>query len=257
MAMKYVNYLHFALALSLVSLLSACGGNVKKTTTSASAPAPGLVSTQEFIPVPKVDKEGNAIPYEARPNPYLQQKGRIKKESVDKFVNAKRALKFKQEAQAEKMLLDLTEADKNLSGPWVALGDIAIDRKNYDQAIEYFNKAIALNRHNMNAYMRLALALRLKGDFLRAQNVYADALRVWPDSPEAHLNLAVLYDVYLNHPLRAQKHMEAYQFLTAGQNKEVAGWLNEVQKRTSVPVSLDVSAPKAISKPLDFSGGNK
>lgn len=255
--MKYVNFPGFILAVSLASLLSACGGNVKKAAITETVAEVGLVSTQEFIPVPKVDKEGVALVYEAKPNPYLQQKGRINKESVDQFVNAKRALKFKQEVQAEKMLMNLTESDKTLSGPWVVLGDIASDRKDYAKAIECYGKAIVINKYNMNAYMRLALAQRLKGDFLRAQNTYAAALAVWPDSPEAHLNLAVLYDVYLNHPLRAQKHMEAHQFLTAGQNKEVAIWLNEIQKRTLVPVSLDVNPPKAVSKPLDFNGGNK
>jgi tetratricopeptide (TPR) repeat protein len=257
MAMKYVNFSSLILVALLTSFLSACGGNVKKSVATVTDPEVGLVSTQEFIPAPKVDKDGAPLPYEAKPNPYLQQKGRINKESVDKFVNAKRALKFKQDLQAEKMLLELTESDRTLSGPWVVLGDIATDRKDYAKAIEYYAQAIKLNRNNMNAYMRLALAQRLKGDFLRAQNTYAEALMIWPDSPEAHLNLAVLYDVYLNHPLRAQKHMEAHQFLTAGQSKEVAGWLSEIQKRTLVPVSLDVNPPKAVSKPLDFNGGNK
>lgn len=243
--------------MSLAFFLSACGGNVKKSAAAVTAPEAALVSTQEFIPAPKMDKAGASIPYEAKPNPYLQQKGRINKESVDKFVSAKRALKFKQDVQAEKMLLDLTESDKSLSGPWVVLGDIATDRKDYVKAIDYYAQAIELNKNNMNAYVRLALAQRLKGDFLRAQNTYAAALAVWPDSPEAHLNLAVLYDVYLNHPLRAQKHMEAYQFLTSGQNKEVAGWLNEIQKRTLIPVSLDINPPKAMSKPLGSNGNNE
>lgn len=248
--MKYVNFFHLIL-ISLVTLLVACGGNTKKTAAVVNEAKPELASTQEFIPVPKVDKEGNAIPYEAKPNPYLLQKGRIDKESISKFVEAKRALKFKQDAQAERMLLDLTKSDKTLSGPWVLLGDIASDKKDFPKAIEYYNQAILVNPGNLNAYMHLAMTQRLSGDYLRAQNTYAKALTAWPDSPEAHLNLAVLYDIYLNHPLRAQKHMEAYQFLTAGRNKEVANWLNEIQKRTQVPVTLNVEPPKAFSKPLN------
>lgn len=255
--MKYVNFSKLFWQITLVTLVVGCGGNAKKSIGSVPPEVVGLVSTQEYIPVPKLDKSGSALPYEAKPNPYIQQKGRINKESVDKFINAKRALKFKQNLQAEKMLLELTQSDRNLSGPWVVLGDIETDRKDFVKAVSYYQRATEINRSNMNAYMHMALAQRLQGDFLRAQNTYAHALAIWPDSPEAHLNLAVLYDLYLNHPLRAQKHIEAYQYLTAGQNKEVAKWLNEIQKRTLVPASLDVEPPKAISKPLDFSGGSK
>ena len=77
-----------------------------------------------------------------------------------------------------------------------------------------YEEAIRINKDNVNAYLRLALAQRELGEFILAQNTYSEALAIWPDFPEAHLNLSILYDLYLNHPIRAQEHMEAYQFLT-------------------------------------------
>lgn len=250
--MKYVNYC--VKAVFLIGFLGALGCATTSQNTKldfiGSNKDASLASTLEYLPVPKLDDSGAALPYEPTANPYLLQKGKIKKESVVKYIDAKRAIKQKQYSQAEKLLQELTVEDKSLSGPWIALGDIAVEQKKYSQAADNYIAAIGINEKNINAYMRLAQTQRMQGNFLNAQNTYAKALALWPDFPEAHLNLAVLYDVYLNHPLRAQKHMEAYQFLTHGENKDVAKWLVEIQQRTGVAVSLTVEKKKAESKPL-------
>jgi tetratricopeptide (TPR) repeat protein len=246
--MKYANVFAGLLAIGSLVITAGCGSTGK--TKQAPVEKASLVSTQEYIPVPKTDDAGAFLPYEAMPNPYLAQKGKVRKESIAKYIDAKRALKQKNYAHAEKLFKELTVEDKSLSGSWVGLGDVAIEQKAYDQAVAHFTRAIELNPKNVNAYMHLAQAQRLQGNFLGAQNTYAKALAMWPDFPEAHLNLAVLYDIYLNHPLRAQKHMEAYQYLTGGENRQVAKWLAEIQQRTGVPISLVVEKKKAESKPL-------
>jgi tetratricopeptide (TPR) repeat protein len=250
MAMKYVNFIAKVLLLSGLVIAAGCATTSGKAKLATADVKATLASTQEYIPVPKTDDTGAFLPYEASPNPYLAQKGKVRKESIAKYIDAKRALKQKNYGHAEKLFKELTTEDKNLSGSWVGLGDVAVEQKKYDQAIASFTKAIELNAKNINAYMRLAQAQRLQGNFLNAQNTYAKALALWPDFPEAHLNLAVLYDIYLNHPLRAQKHMEAYQYLTGGENKQVAKWLAEIQQRTGVPISLVIEKKKAESKPL-------
>ncbi|MGM8227157.1 tetratricopeptide repeat protein [Cellvibrio sp. ARAG 10.3] len=250
--MKYVNVIAYTLLAGSILIGAGCA------TTSGSKiglvvdknQEATLVSTLEYLPVPKTDDAGAYLPYEPSENPYLAQRGKIKQESIVKYIDAKRALKQKNYRHAEQLFKTLSEEDKNLSGPWIGLGDVALEQKQYDQAVTHYAKAIELNSKNVNAYMRLAKAQRLQGNFLHAQNTYAKSLALWPDFPEAHLNLAVLYDIYLNHPLRAQKHMEAYQFLTNGENKDVARWLAEIQQRTGVPISLVVEKQKAESKPL-------
>lgn len=250
--MKYVNFIAQIVLLTGFLGIAGCATtsqhskiNLVDKTAEAS-----LVSTAEYLPVPQADDTGASLPYEPVENPYVAQKGKIRKESIVKYIEAKRALKQKQYEPAAKLLQELTIEDKELSGPWIGLGDIATEQKNYDQAVAHYFKAIELNGKNVNAYMRLAQVQRMQGNFLHAQNTYAKALALWPDFPEAHLNLAVLYDVYLNHPLRAQKHMEAYQFLTGGENKNVAKWLVEIQQRTGVAPGLVVEKHKAESKPL-------
>lgn len=248
--MKYGNQGMKLAVILLALVVVGCGGNTKKMPLNNTVESMGLASTQEFIPVPKADGNGGFLPYESTPNPYLAQRGRIKPESIAKYIDGTRALKQKNYAHAEKMFSQLAESDKNLSGSWVGLGDVATEQADFVKAVGHYRQALVVNPKNMSAYLRLAHTQRLSGDFLGSQNTYARALAIWPDCPEAHLNLAILYDVYLNHPLRAQKHMEAYQFLTGAKNNTVAKWLSEIQQRTGVPVSLVVEKKKAVSTPL-------
>lgn len=212
-----------------------------------------LVATDPYLPVREQGDEGQWLPYEPRENPYTTQRGRVDKDSVTRFIEARRAFKAKQWERAETLLQELAQSDEELSGPWVMLGDIASEKGEHQQALDAYVKAIAINGDNVNAYLRLALTQRKMGRYLHAQNTYAAVLKLWPDYPEAHLNLAVLYDIYLNHPLRAQKHMEAYQFLTDGENTQVAAWLKEIRSRTGIAPGFGVSSEgsEAISYRAD------
>ena len=226
------------LSLGLIFLLAlgGCGG-VKPTLVVEEKPS--LIATLETIPVQRFDEQTKeALPYEASPNPYLLLKGRIKKESVASYIQARRLVNAKKWAEADKVLAALVESDDSLSGPWVMRGDIAREQQHYEQAEAFYRQALVVNQDNVNAYLSLALAQRQQGRYLAAQNTLARALLLWPDFPEAHLNIGIVYDVYLNMPLRAQKHMEAYQFLTNGEDSKAAKWLAEVKSRTGIPTDL-------------------
>lgn len=233
--MRYVNPLLGGTLWGTLLFLVGCatGGDRLNLITDASQ-KPDLLSTVQYIPEQKIDPELGVMPYEAGENPYLSQRGRVRRESVLSFMEARRAYNAGNHAQAQTMLNELAEQDRSLSGPWVMLGDIHRNRGQYEQATQHYVSAIEINRLNVNAYLRLAKTQRLQGHFLHAQNTYAKVLSIWPDFPEAHLNLAILYDVYLNHPLRAQQHMEAYQYLTGANNKTVTEWLTEIQQRTGI-----------------------
>lgn len=223
--------------LLLILFLGACGGQQVKSSSKQADKPEELLATLEFLPVPVKGDDGNYLPYEAVANPYLTR-GRIKKNSVEIFIEARKAYKSEEYDKAEKLLHELTKADDSISGPWVMLGDIALQRGNRTLAGTHFEQALKINRDNINAWLRLAYVQRLQGEYIAAQNTYVGALQVWRDCPEAHLNLAVLYDLYLNLPIRAQKHMEAYLYLNNEQDQRAVGWLNELQARTGVALSL-------------------
>lgn len=235
---------YFCKALKVIPLIAivfviGCGSSGVKNNVGDGKVEPQLLDTTPYLPVRTFDKKLEAYkPYEARQNPYLALKGRIDRDVVTKFIQARRLLRAKNTTKAKVTLGEITAMDKSLSGPWVMRGDIAVTEDKHKDAIALYKKAIQTNKSNVNAYLKLAKSQRVLGQFVPAQNTYAQALSLWPDFPEAHLNLGVLYDVYLNHPLRAQKHMQAYQFLTDGKNKQVIAWIGEIQQRTGVKTSL-------------------
>lgn len=221
------------------ALLFGCGSTSQKDQVADAVVAPELVETGQFLPKQEYDdKISSYIPYEAKENPYLSLSGRIKKEAVTKFIEARRAFKKKQYDQVDLLLNEVVAIEPGLSGPWVMRGNIALDNDDLEAAKVHFGKAIEINEKNINAYLPLAKIQRELGQFIEAQNTYAKALSVWPDFPEAHLNLGILYDLYLNKPAQAQKHMEAYVFLVKEPTQKVSVWLNEIRQRTGLEPSF-------------------
>jgi len=246
-------------------LLTGCGGNTKEDVAAPTGTpkkvvqqvpdGTRVVSTKQYLPTDSFDKEGVKLPYARAINPYTLSTDIIEKPSIDMYISARRAFKAKQYDKAESVLNKLVQQDKTLSGPWVLLGDVSRLKKMPVKAEKLYQKAIVINKANVNAYLRLALVLREQGEFVRSQNTYAEVLSIWKDFPEAHLNLAILYDLYMNKPLLAQQHMEAYQFLNSKKSSKVAEWLTEIRRRTGVSYSIE--AGKSGSKPLSVAEGKK
>lgn len=263
MAMKYAKAVRLsALIVTFVSLIGCAtqqssASQKGKVATAKSEKAESKVEqvkavlqdSEQYIPVQAYDENGNKISYIAMTNPYIQQEGVIEKGSVARFITARRAFKSGDLALAKKTLLTLTSEDNSLAGPWVMLGHIDKLQNKYEDAEKSYVKAIEINPLNVNAHTSLAYMQRLQGKFRQAQNSYVDALRIWKDFPEAHLNLAILYDVYLNDSVNAQKHMEAYQFLTNSKNDKVALWAAEIQQRTGIQKSfIDTHTQSTVVK---------
>jgi tetratricopeptide (TPR) repeat protein len=253
-----------ATALLLASVMvSGCGtleavkqgvasAKTQKSVETASAqpvPAGAVVETiQAPLPRQDYDATGAKIAYIPQPNPYTTSSVKVPAEARSAFVVASSLLRDGKLKSARSHFKAMTEKYPQLSGPWVQLGNIAEKREKYDKAITSYKKAIEVNENNVNAYIALGLLQRRQGDFGGAQSTYRQALDVWKDFPEAHLDLAILYDLYLNRPEQAQKHYEAYEFLSGGKNPKVRKWLAEVRQRTGIEQSfIDIPPAKVIA----------
>lgn len=247
--MKYDNFFtlpqRISLAVFISCLFFGCAGSEQKPTKTAKVEAQGIVPTKVYLPTRSYDKEGNLLPFTPMANPYTAIGSKIDKEVVLNFIEARKAIKLKNYGKAKPLLEQAAKSDKTLAGPWVLLGEIAVQENQLKKAEEYFNKAIGINPQNVNAYLPLALIQRKKGEFVEAQNTYSRALSVWKDFPEAHLNLAILYDLYLNDSLQAQQHMEAFQFLSNNKDEQVNKWLEEIRSRTGIEANLYIGPSNA------------
>lgn len=226
--------LGLAFALSATLLLNACQTTQSGGKGGSGAPRATLVPTLQYIPEVAIDPQLGLKRLDSESaNPYAEKK-RVDARSVDLFIKVKRAMKVGDRKKAERVLQELMDSDKTISGPYVMSGDIARKAGELDQAYVFYEEALRINPKNVNAYLRIALIERERGNYLKAQNWLAKSLAIWPDFPEAHLNLGVLYDLYINHPINGQKHLEAYHYLTNFKNKEVDQWITELQGRTGM-----------------------
>jgi len=200
------------------------------------------------LPRQAYNAAGEKVPYVPDKNPYTSGGAAIPAEARTKFAAGDNALSRGDLKGARAQFREITEKYPALSGAWVKLGYIAEKKGKYDKAVKCYSNAIKVNKENVNAYIALGLVQRRQGKFTHAQKAYLDALQVWKDFPEAHLNLAILYDLYMNSPENAQKHYEAYDFLTGGKHQNVHKWLVEVKQRTGIQHSFIDVPPRVAAQ---------
>lgn len=237
--MKFVKQ---CLVMVSVLVLAACSSKMQIPLAGQKVE---LKDTQVYMPVQSYDEQGKAVVYEPMENPYLELKGKIDKGSVLLFIEAKKAMRANDFNTAKQKLGVITQKDTSLSGPWVLLGNIAVEEKQFKLAQDHYKQALKITPGNINAYIALARAQRLMGEFDVAQNTLAQVLSIWKDCPEAHLNIGILYDLYLNQPTKAQQHIEAYLFLNQYKDQKAIAWFNEIQSRTGIEKSFIDAKQKA------------
>ena len=96
--------------------------------------------------------------------------------------------------RAEGQYLLALEQDPELAEAHARLGEIYLDRKSVQKAIDRFEKALSLDYKDPVLFIRLAFAYRKHGDLDSAIRVYKAFIENYPDIPEAHLGLSGLYD---------------------------------------------------------------
>ncbi len=93
-----------------------------------------------------------------------------------------------------------------------------------------FTAVLETNAANPVVANELGIVERKLGKFDAAEASYLKAIAADPEAAPAHLNLAILYDLYRADPQRALPEYERYLAIV-GQNKQVSGWIAELRKR--------------------------
>lgn len=191
------------LALLLVQL-AACGGNARKSDEVAAATSA---------------------------DPYLRERPEVPAAAQRDFDAAVAAMRQQQWSAAEQQFKALALAHPEFSGPPLNLALLAARAGRSDDAARYFEQAVAANGNNLMALNQYAIWLREQGRFTDAEARYQQALARWPDHADSHLNLGILYDLYLGNNAEALVHYQRYLDLVGETQTPVRGWVVELQRR--------------------------
>ncbi len=158
----------------------------------------------------------------------------VDRKSAALFDAALEAIATAKYRDAEVLLTELTAREPRLSGPWVNLGMVQDELNNVEGAKASFKHAIEANPSNCVAYTELGLLARRSGDFLTAEANYLACLAQVPDFREAHLNLGILYELYLGRLSDALDAYRSYLSLRDGDDRRVKGWAADIERRLAL-----------------------
>lgn len=165
------------------------------------------------------------------PNPYLQKNSAAPSAAREPFQRALDAMKNKAWDSAEIILLKLIKDYPELSGPYFNLALVLENKGDTGTAINRLHDAIERNSKNVYAYNELARLQRTKGMFDEAEQSYLEALTIWPDYPDANLNLAILYDLYLGKKELALQYYQNSAELDTHNARQLKGWIIDLNRQ--------------------------
>jgi len=165
-------------------------------------------------------------------NPYLSTRSSVSASVSSRWEQVIEAMTAQNWQQAEMDLKWLVENSPELSGPKLNLGIVYLNLDKPDLAEQQFKAALQVNPSNGDIYNRYGLLLREQGRFNEAKALYIDALDIWPDNKDSHMNLAILYDLYLGQwDLALQHYQEVLRLSDEQSKKAVKGWLIDLERR--------------------------
>ena len=143
-------------------------------------------------------------------------------------------LESKKYDAAEKTFKQLSAQNENLVSPLLNLSLVYFRQNRLLEAESTLRKA--LNRNSMwpQTYNLLGVVLRQQGRFDDAKSAYTYALQLDDNYAAAHLNIAVLYDIYFLDLENAKRHYRKFAALQPDEEKQVNAWMIDMQQRAQV-----------------------
>ncbi len=150
------------------------------------------------------------------------------------FDAALQAMANGKDAQAEKILLTMTQDFPQFSGPHANLGIIYFRAGKRDKAEAAFLRAVEIKPKNAVSLDYLGVINRDKGQFKEAAGFYQRAIKADPKYAYAHRNYGILLELYMGKLKQALAQYEKYQKLSNGEDKQVAKWIVDLSRRSGV-----------------------
>lgn len=100
-------------------------------------------------------------------------------------------------------------APKN-AGAWIALGNALMDTRRFSEAVDAYQKALALDPKNVDVRVDLGTCYFNSGQPEKAIEEFRKAIKINPNHVNAHRNSGVVLSRGLNRPAEAALEFEKY-----------------------------------------------
>jgi len=183
----------------------------------------------------------------------------IPPEAQSKFTRAMNQVYAGKVDEGALLLEQVASSYPTLSVPYINEGLMYLKANQFEAAERALKHAVERDAKSAVANNYLGVAQRNLGKFKDAEASYQAALAADDNYAAAHLNLAVLYDLYLQKPEQALPHYDRYMELVPAPDTKIAGWVKEIRTRMGVNKKPAAPAPDATptSPPADADAGAK
>jgi len=203
---------------------------------------------------PEASANEPLIPTTTTKNLYLEQQdnSKVSATSAANFKAAVTLMHIKKWQKAQQLLDKIIAQQPELSGSYVNKALIFIQQNQLNAANKQLIKAITANPLNPYAHNLKGQVARLQGNFTLAEKSYRQALTIWPQYPQAQLNMAILLELYRGQLVASKQHYQAYLKIKP-QDKQVQRWLAglniKIKRAGLTTINADDKNINTASKP--------
>ena len=152
-------------------------------------------------------------------------------EDVKKFYEIKQLMHNNNYPVAEAELRNLVAKNPEFTGAWANLGIIYSETNRLQDAEKALHKALNTDAPSAAVLARMAYVYKKQGRIDQAIMMYEKSLQIDPNYANAHYNVSILYDLYMQEAEKALAHLTKYLELV-GSDKEAEIWVQLLERKT-------------------------
>lgn len=157
--------------------------------------------------------------------------------STKNYTEAISEMKSGKLKRAQVLLANVIKQHPNFSNAHVNLSIIYIKMKIFKKAESSLQQALKFSPENIYALNQQGFLYRVNGEFSKAKDSYEKAISIDSNYANAHLNLGILYDLYLYDLDNAIEQYKIYTDLSKDKDEKVSKWIVELERRNKKTLS--------------------
>lgn len=164
-------------------------------------------------------------PSASDPKPDSAQAQSASKADRDAYRKALTALNNLELDKAQRLFSQFIRNNPKLAGGYSNLALIHFKKNELDKSLKQVTRALELNPDQAQALNIRAQLYTKNGKIHEAKEDYLKAIKIKPNYTNAHYNLALLYDIYLQELALAVKHYKIYLSLLKEPDTLTQDWV--------------------------------